>query len=81
MVFRLKKGDQIDILAPGSFIDEDENLQKGIEILKNLGLEINKSNSLLKKLGYFFNQNIFQFSNNRNSIFIAYGSFALNEGP
>jgi len=42
MVFRLKKGDLIDILAPGSFIDEDENFQKGIEILKNWGLEINK---------------------------------------
>ena len=42
MVFRLKKGDLIDILAPGSFIDEDENFQKGIEILKNWGLEINE---------------------------------------
>ena len=53
MVFRLKKGDLIDILAPGSFIDEEENFQKGIEILKNWGLEINKSNSLSKKFGYF----------------------------
>ena len=43
MVFRLKKGDLVDILAPGSFIDEDENFQKGIEILKNWGLEINKN--------------------------------------
>ena len=42
MVFRLKKGDLIDILAPGSFIDEDENFLKGIEILKNWGLEINE---------------------------------------
>jgi len=46
MVFRLKKGDLIDILAPSSFIDEDENFQKGIEILKNWGLEINENNSL-----------------------------------
>ena len=38
MVFRLKKGDLINILAPGSFIDEEENLQKGIEILENLSL-------------------------------------------
>jgi len=37
MVSRLQKGDQIDILAPGSFIDEDENFQKGKEILKNWG--------------------------------------------
>ena len=45
MVFRLKKGDLIDILAPGTFIDEEENFQKGIEILKNWGLEINENNS------------------------------------
>ena len=53
MVSRLKKGDLIEILAPGSFIDEEENFQKGIEILKNWGLEINKNNSLSKKFGYF----------------------------
>jgi len=53
MVFRLKKGDLIDILAPGSFIDDEENFQKGIEILKNWGLEINENNSLSKKFGYF----------------------------
>ena len=40
MVFRLKNGDLIEILAPSSFIDEEENLQKGIEILKNWGLEL-----------------------------------------
>ena len=45
MVFKLKKGDLIDIVAPGSFIDEEENFQKGIEILKNWGLEINENNS------------------------------------
>ena len=49
MVSRLQKGDLIDILAPGSFIDEEENFQKGIEILKNWGLEINENNSLSKK--------------------------------
>ena len=50
MVFRLKKGDLINILAPGSFIDEEESFQKGIEILKNWGLEINENNSLSKNL-------------------------------
>ncbi len=38
MVIRLKKGDLIDILAPGSFVDEVDNFKKGIEILKNWGL-------------------------------------------
>ena len=41
MVIKLKKGDVIDILTPGSFIDEEENFKKGIEILKSWGLEIN----------------------------------------
>ena len=41
MVFRLKKGDLIDILAPGSFTDQEENFQKGIQILKTWGLETN----------------------------------------
>ena len=53
MDFRLKKGDLIDILAPGSFIDEEESFQKGIEILKNWGLEINENNSLSERFGYF----------------------------
>ncbi len=61
MVFRLKKGDLIDILAPGSFIDEDENFQKGIEILKNWGLEINENNSLSKKFGYFAGDDLTRF--------------------
>ena len=38
MVFRLKKGDLIDILAPGSFIDEEENFQKRDRNFKKLGL-------------------------------------------
>jgi len=61
MVFRLKKGDLIDILAPSSFIDEDENFQKGIEILKNWGLEINENNSLSKKFGYFAGDDLTRF--------------------
>jgi len=61
MVFRLKKGDLIDILAPGSFIDEDENFQKGIEILKNWGLEINENNSLSKKFSYFAGDDLTRF--------------------
>ena len=61
MVFRLKKGDLIDILAPGSFIDEKENFQKGVEILKNWGLEINENNSLTQKFGYFAGNDLTRF--------------------
>ncbi|MDC3041325.1 LD-carboxypeptidase [Prochlorococcus sp. AH-736-B08] len=61
MVNRLKKDDFIDILAPGSFIDEEDNLKKGIEILKNWGLKINENNSLLKRFGYFAGDDLTRF--------------------
>ena len=61
MVNRLKKDDLIDILAPGSFIDEEDNLKKGIEILKNWGLKINENNSLLKRFGYFAGDDLTRF--------------------
>ena len=61
MILRLKKGDLIDILAPGSFIDEDENFQKGIEILKKWGLEINENSSLSKRFGYFAGDDLTRF--------------------
>ena len=53
MIVSLKKGDLIDILAPASFIEEEDNLKKGIKILKNWGLEINENDSLSKRFGYF----------------------------
>ncbi|KGF97902.1 Muramoyltetrapeptide carboxypeptidase [Prochlorococcus marinus str. MIT 9201] len=61
MVFRLKEGDLIDILAPGSFIDDVENFQKGIKILKSWGLEVNANNSLSKKFGYFAGDDLTRF--------------------
>ncbi len=61
MVIRLKKGDPIDILAPSSFIDDEENFKKGTEILKNWGLEINENNSLSKRFGYFAGDDLTRF--------------------
>ena len=53
MLVKLKKGDRIDVLAPSSFIDKEDDLTKGLEILKKWGLEINHHNSLSKRFGYF----------------------------
>ena len=58
--FRLKKGIN-RYFSSSSFIDEDENFQKGIEILKNWGLEINENNSLSKKFGYFAGDDLTRF--------------------
>jgi len=90
MVFRLKKGDLIDIVTPGSFIDEKENFQKGIEILRKWGLEINENNSLSKKFGYFAGDDLTRFeelekAQNSKLIIFAKGGWGsariLEKGP
>ena len=53
MLVKLKRGDRIDVLAPSSFIDKEDDFTKGLEILKKWGLEINQQNSLSKRFGYF----------------------------
>ena len=53
MLTKLKKGDEINILAPSSFIDKEEDFIKGIDILKNWGLKIIYNDILSKKYGYF----------------------------
>ena len=53
MLIKLNKGDEIDILAPSSFIEKEDDFTKGIEILKQWGLSINLNNALFKRVGYF----------------------------
>ena len=53
MLVKLKKGDEIQILAPSSFIDKEEDFRKGIDILKTWGLKIIHNNILSRKFGYF----------------------------
>ena len=53
MLFKLKKGDLIDVLAPSSFIDEEDEFTKGVEILTKWGLIINECKSCSKRFGYF----------------------------
>ena len=53
MFTKLKRGDQINILAPGSFIDKEIDFTKGVEILKEWGLKVIQNKSLSKRFGYF----------------------------
>ena len=53
MLTTLKKGDEINILAPSSYIDVEDNFRMGIDILKKWGLKIICNNILSKKYGYF----------------------------
>ena len=58
---KLKKGDVINILAPSSFIDKEEDFIKGIDILKKWGLKIVRNNNLSKKFGYFAGDDLTRF--------------------
>ena len=61
MLTKLKKGDRVDILAPSSFIDEKDDLKKGVEILEKWGLNINQNESLLDRFGYFAGDDLSRF--------------------
>ena len=61
MLFKLKKGDEINILTPSSFIDKEENFIKGIDILKKWGLKVIQNNTLSKKFGYFAGDDLTRF--------------------
>ncbi len=58
---KLKEGDEINILAPSSFIDKEDDFIKGIDILKTWGLKIISNNILSKKYGYFAGDDLSRF--------------------
>ena len=43
MLKRLKKGDEIEIVAPASYIEDVAKFKLGIDILEKWGLRINKN--------------------------------------
>ena len=61
MLTKLKKGDEINILAPSSFIDNQDDFIKGIEILKTWGLKVVINKNLSQKFGYFAGDDLTRF--------------------
>jgi len=53
MLNRLEKGDEIEIVAPASYIEDIAKFNHGIEMLEKWGLRINKNFNLNSKYGYF----------------------------
>ena len=49
---RLKKGDKIALVTPGSYITEEEK-QESIDNIRNLGFNVDYSDRLMQKNGYF----------------------------
>ncbi len=80
MLVKLKKGDEVNILAPSSFIDNQEEVIKGINILKTWGLKIVHTNILSRKFGYFAGDDQTRFeelekAQNRKVIIFAKGGW------
>ena len=70
MLRRLEKGDEIEVVAPASYIGDETQFKLGIEILKNWGLKINKNNLIDRKYGYFSandSQRLLELENGQNS--------------
>ena len=49
MLNRLEKGDEIEIVAPASYIEDRAKFNLGIEILEKWGLRINRNFNLNRK--------------------------------
>ena len=80
MLYKLKKGDEINIVAPSSFIEKEEDFLKGIDILKKWGLKIIYNDILSKKYGYFAGDDQTRFeelekAQNSKIIFFAKGGW------
>ena len=48
MINRLEKGDEIEIVAPASYIEDEAKFKLGIEILERWGLRVNKNINIIK---------------------------------
>ena len=75
MLNRLEKGDEIEIVAPASYIEDREKFNLGIEILEKWGLRINKNFNLNRKYGYFAandSQRLIELENGQNNKLIIF---------
>ena len=70
MLYRLEKGDEIEIVAPASYVEDEALFNQGLEILENWGLKINRNTFINRKYGYFSandSQRLIDLENGQNS--------------
>tara|TARA_B100000900_G_scaffold191084_1_gene161774 strand:- start:134 stop:547 length:414 start_codon:yes stop_codon:yes gene_type:complete len=53
MIYKLKEGNIVKVIAPSSFIEDEKEFLNGIEIIKNWGLNVKFNNLIKRKSGYF----------------------------
>ena len=53
MIYKLKEGNIVKVIAPSSYVEDEKEFFNGIEIIKNWGLNVKYSNLPSRKYGYF----------------------------
>jgi len=53
MINKLKAGNNVNVIAPSSYIEDEKEFFNGIEIIKNWGLNVKFNNLTSRKSGYF----------------------------
>ena len=53
MIYKLKEGNIVKVIAPSSYVEDEKEFFNGIEIIKNWGLNVKFNNLTNRKYGYF----------------------------
>ena len=53
MIYKLKQGNIVKVIAPSSYVEDEKEFFSGIEIIKNWGLNVKFNNLTNRKSGYF----------------------------
>ena len=62
MIYKLKEGNIVKVIAPSSYIEDEKEFFSGIEIIKNWGLNVKFNNLTNRKSGYFAGNDSTRFS-------------------
>ena len=62
MIYKLKKGAQVQVIAPSSNIENEKEFFEGLEIINSWGLNVNHDSIVGRKFGYFSGDDKTRFS-------------------
>tara|TARA_Y100001978_G_scaffold87056_1_gene77953 strand:- start:370 stop:1227 length:858 start_codon:yes stop_codon:yes gene_type:complete len=62
MIYKLKEGNIVKVIAPSSYIEDEKEFFNGIEIIKDWGLNVKFNNLTNRKSGYFAGNDNTRFS-------------------
>ena len=67
MIYKLKEGNIVKVIAPSSYIEDEKEFFNGIEIIKNWGLNVKFNNLTNRKSGYFAGNDNTRFTEIENA--------------